>query len=169
MEWFSSDLGNPRTKSTVSQDRPFQEILETIAEFVSNPLSPLGPPHFGSDEVRYITGFDAVPTTVNPVICRFPLLSKANKPLSSWLGMDLILPITSSAITVYSFGELLSIVYTLIVPFNSETYKRPSGPNFNEVPELMGSNSPKFKDAWLKLMFWPKHRLAANTNTKIRE
>ena len=51
VEWFSSDLGRPLTKSITSQLVPFQVSLVMIPELVSKPLSPLGPPHLGSLEL----------------------------------------------------------------------------------------------------------------------
>ena len=80
--WFSSERGNPRTRSIFTHEVPFQESRETMPELVSKFVVPLGPPIRLSLDETYITGLVAVPLTNIPVTCRV-VTEVFNVPVSS--------------------------------------------------------------------------------------
>jgi hypothetical protein len=96
-EWFSSDLGSPRTRSFLAHDVPFQVSRVTTPEFVSRLRSPRDPPpNLGSLDETYTTGAAAVPVTSMPVAWRHGLVhalawgSATTAPVSLWFAIVLM-------------------------------------------------------------------------------
>ncbi len=74
----------------------------------------------------------AVPVTRMPVTWR-PVMLELNAPLSLWFGICATRLIVSVAVTVYPPVDVSAMENAFSVPLTCEAYKRPSGPNCNDV------------------------------------